>query len=332
MKHLPIRQPLSVAIISFVLLLSLITIRAFGYPYTIETGTHSDMPLGILIDSLFSQGWLKIILSAVLIFINSILLTRIIIKYSISSERTYLPMIMFLLPAYCIFMPTATITEALSSLLLIISSMQMIAGFKRSYQFAEVFKSAFALGFIPLLYSPAICLVAILPITLIIYNRTLREALAGVVGLLTPILLCSFCWWLAGYEPLYLIHSLTESLSKPYEFNILSAIGNKGITALTFSVLHWAIILYSLFTIILRLSTLRPRVKKIFIHFINLFICIAAMLLVPSNSIITFSISSVPIALISTIFFIVHKGRISTIIYYILLGLAFAVNIIPLIN
>ena len=168
-----IRQPLGVVAATFVIMMACVVIRVTTAPYPAETDLAADMPLGRAIDSLFPTGAAACTVGLVAAILNATLLAGMIVRYSVSAVRTYLPMA-YAMTAYGICFPAGSVSATLVPLLLILGSTQMIAAFKRSYQFEHVFKSAFCIGLLPMLYAPALPLVLIVPVTLVLYRRTLR--------------------------------------------------------------------------------------------------------------------------------------------------------------
>ena len=182
-----IRQPLGVVAATFVIMMACVVIRVTTAPYPAETDLAADMPLGRAIDSLFPTGAAACTVGLVAAILNATLLAGMIVRYSVSAVRTYLPMAVYAMTAYGICFPAGSVSATLVPLLLILGSTQMIAAFKRSYQFEHVFKSAFCIGLLPMLYAPALPLVLIVPVTLVLYRRTLREAVVAAAGLLLQI-------------------------------------------------------------------------------------------------------------------------------------------------
>lgn len=193
-----IRQPLGVVAATFVIMMACVVIRVTTAPYPAETDLAADMPLGRAIDSLFPTGAAACTVGLVAAILNATLLAGMIVRYSVSAVRTYLPMAVYAMTAYGICFPAGSVSATLVPLLLILGSTQMIAAFKRSYQFEHVFKSAFCIGLLPMLYAPALPLVLIVPVTLVLYRRTLREAVVAAAGLLLPFFICSVVWWGLG--------------------------------------------------------------------------------------------------------------------------------------
>lgn len=324
------KQPKSIVFVTFAVMLGLFAIRAWVAPHTAEEGSSADMPLGRLIDAIIV--WQPLgghIMGALLVFINGLLLARLLDRYRISPTPTYLPVVLYLLGAYAIFVPRESLASVVAVFLLILSTERIIASFSHSYRFSEVFGSAFCLGLIAMIYSPGILLIPMLPFTLAIYRRETRENIVAVIGLLLPFLLCSAGWWVAGKNWEFIFVSLLENLTARTGTTVFESLAGQGMVAWVFGISYLLSFLYSVFLITRYLPRMRTRAKKIYIHLFLLTICTAAMLFMPSGSIITLSLAAVPCSLITVVFYTRHKGALSSVVYAVFIASAITLNILP---
>ncbi len=73
-------------------------------PYPAETDLAADMPLVVII-SLFPTGAAACTVGLVAAILNATLLAGMIVRYSVSAVRTYLPMAVYAMTAYGICFP-----------------------------------------------------------------------------------------------------------------------------------------------------------------------------------------------------------------------------------
>lgn len=323
-----IRQPLGIVIASFVAIMLTVIARAAYAPSPVGAELCSDMPLGRFIDRIFPTAALSCTVGIVIAFLSAALLTGIIVRYSISSVRTYLPMIIYTLSAYGIYFPSGSVSATLLPLLLIMSSGQAIAGFKRSYQFGSVFRSAFYIGIIPMIYAPASLLVIMVPVTLLLYRRTLREAIAALTGVVLPWVLCSVAWWGAGFPLGYVSSDLWRGITAAgASESFTEAVLASGISEKIFLAFYTVLCIYSVIIIIPRLASLRTRARKIYIHFLwLLFVCVA-ILFSPAGNVISAGLLAVPGCVIITTFFIRYRGWLPLSAYIMLILSVMYINI-----
>ncbi|MEE0054897.1 MAG: hypothetical protein U0I70_01000, partial [Alistipes inops] len=115
-----IRQPLGVVAATFVIMMACVVIRVTTAPYPAETDLAADMPLGRAIDSLFPTGAAACTVGLVAAILNATLLAGMIVRYSVSAVRTYLPMAVYAMTAYGICFPAGSVSATLVPLLLIL--------------------------------------------------------------------------------------------------------------------------------------------------------------------------------------------------------------------
>ncbi len=326
-----VKQPKLLAIVTFVAVMALIFVRLIYAPYSMEPAIGADMPLGKLLDGFLgrqSVAMHSVVL--LLMFLNGVLTTHLIDKYSISMVRTPLPIVMYILMGYGIFAPFGTVSAGLASILLIISSEQMIAAFKRSYTFNNVFNASFCLGIMPLIYSPSLLLVLILPVALSLYRRTPREWIVAVAGLVLPLLLASAGWYAAGYGWGFVASSLAEAFVMPTGIGVVVALNEIGVMAYVYVGLALSILFLSMAAVIAGANKMGVRARKIYVHSICLTLLSGATFFLPSGTIVSIGLIAVPAALISTAFFIRFRGWPALAVYLLLLAMAVAMNVIPL--
>lgn len=325
-----IRQPLGVIIATFAAIMAVIIVRVSATPYPIEEAITAGMPLGRFIDRLFPDPVSSCITGIVFAFLSATMLTGIIVRYSVSSIRTYLPMIIYTLTAYGIYFPVGSVSATVIPLLLTMSCGRMIASFKRSYQFGNVFRAGFYLGIIPMIYAPGMLLIAILPAALVIYRRTLRESAVALAGLLLPWLYCSVIWWGAGepwnYISGQLIDGVTFAGTAP---SFLKTLVTADIWKKSFLALYSGIALYSVTVILRRLRSMRTRARKIYIHFLWLFLLCIGLLFIPGGNITSLALLAVPGCVIVTAFFIRYRGWLPLGLYLLLIAAVVCINISP---
>ena len=324
------RQPLGLVVATFLVVMILFSARSFLAPYEIELLAGPDMPLGHILDEIIPQGIIHYFIGFIMAFINAMLLSRIIIRYSISPIRTYIPIVMYSIFAYGIYIPANSLCVPAATTLLLLSSSEIIAAFRRSYQFGAVFKSGFFLGIIPLIFSPATILIIMLPVTLILYRRTLREIITGITGLILPFALCSSIWWLTGTHWSYISDALFEGLSNGYSLSHNFPV--EGTAEGMYIILLVGIIILSIICTAIRFREMRSRVRKIHIHFLWLLAACTAVCLLFYDNISFLSFLAVPAAFISSAFLTRYKGWLTLSLYITMILIAVAINIFRLIG
>lgn len=326
-----IKQPLVMVIATFLAMMTIIVCRVAVSPYPFEVGITADMPLGRLIDGVTGASvTLTYVLGIIIAFLSATLLTSILVRYSVSFVRTYLPMIVYTMTAFGVSIPIGSLSASLVSFILILSSADMIAAFRRSYQFGNVFRSAFAFGILPMIYATSVVLVLIIPITLVLYQRTPREWIAAAAGLFLPFLICSIGWWAIGESFEFVSNSLIKNVFSESFMSVREVFLTSDLPVKIYICVYAALAFYSIFVIFRRITGMRTRARKIYLHFIWLLLLCIIMTFLPSSNIISLGLLAVPGSVVVSAFFIKYKGWVPVLVYILLLGLVFWINLAPL--
>lgn len=325
-----IRQPLGVVAATFVIMMACVVIRVTTAPYPAETDLAADMPLGRAIDSLFPTGAAACTVGLVAAILNATLLAGMIVRYSVSAVRTYLPMAVYAMTAYGICFPAGSVSATLVPLLLILGSTQMIAAFKRSYQFEHVFKSAFwhrpapdalRTGTPPCSHRSSD--------TRPLPTHAARGGVVAAAGLLLPFFICSVVWWGLGDSFGLMGHELLAGTTLGEDTALPAFFGEKGVWSKVYIGLFAALTLCSAIIILRTLSSLRTRAKKIHIHFLWLLLLCLISLLLPGNTIASLGVLAVPCCVTVSAFFIRYRGWLPLAIYTVLTALMLYINLFP---
>lgn len=322
-----LKQPLPTLLVCYATLMVVLTLRA----QRIEGGSRALFPLSPLgewVDGVLAGGW-GVATVVVEVLLGSIIITRITGRYSLSVIRSFVPMVLYVVAVCGVILPVWSPSLTLALLMLVVAAEQNIQSFRRSEQFGYVMTASFWTGLAVLLVPDLVYTALLLPLQWIIWQRSPREMVAGVVMFLLPLLPTSFCWWVGGKEPLWLVgewaHSLSPLEGAPWG-DMPSLVGG------VLSLILWG------FVVVLALAgaliyavsygDMRIRARKGHAYFAALFalsllMCVAGVSVGISVPLMGFA--SVP--LIYT-FFTRRKGVLSTVVYVVLLLLSLSIGIV----
>lgn len=329
-KHIPdhmkidvARQPLGLVLITSIAVIFLSALKSVYAP-AVEAVPYAGSPMAEFVENMFRGDILRYAAIIIILAVNALLLTRIMVIYKANFGRGFLCAAMYMIAAAVIVSPYGSITGPLAAMLLVISSDQAVSAFRRNYRFEAVFKSAFALGFVPLLYPAAITLWLIFPVILALYQRTLREIVVAIAGLLLPFLLCSTAWWSAGYAWGYLFESFILGLTSPQGESV-STLAGGDMFALLLAGLYLIIAAASVVLLSVSYNKYPNRVRKVYVHLTALLLCCIPMYFIPSGDLsVSASLTAVPLSVVGTHFFIRANKWIGLGVYIVLLVLAIA--------
>ena len=325
-----LKQPIPTLLFTFVVLLAAKTLRAVRVPHEAESLVGMLSPLGEWIDT--SLGYVGGIVVAILsVVVASVIITRIISRYSLSVVKSLVPMVLFVVGVCGVVFPIGSPSLLLAVLMIVHATDLMLMSFKRTERFSEVMRASFWTGLATLMVPDMVYILALLPIQWIIWQRSAREMVAGTIMALLPLLPSSFCYWASGKEPLWLFGEWCKSLSVLHAPNFAGLYGEMG--GLGSATLFGALLLLTLLSIAVFVSgftSMRLRARKGHIYFTTLYFVGLFMLLFGSHPAVALPVmgfASVP--LIHT-FFVRRKGTTSAVVYVVVVALSLASALTPL--
>ena len=323
-----IKQSSGITAATIFLLIIVLSIRFFALNIPAAADiSAADMPLGMLLDSVSLPNGAMFALAILFALTNATLLDSIIVRHSLCPHRTFLPMALYFIAAYAIAFPAHPLSFSVFQLALILTTMHAINAFRRSYQFQNIFLSAFFLGLIPLLFSQAAILVILLPVSLFLYHRTLREAVAALAGLLIPWLLCSTAWWMAGCDWGYCFASLGLQLSNTTSSSILDFISTQPLLIKVFAGLYTVTGIASVIIILRNFNPSKSRTQKIHTHFLWMALLGVAPMFIAGGTTVGYGTLAVAGTVIITSFFTRYKSWLPLLAYVSMVVLAVMSNL-----
>lgn len=324
-----LKQPLPTILFTLVALLVAQTLRATTVAYAAESPAGVLSPLGEWIDALLGEWGIVAVLLSVLV--ASVIITRIIARYSLSVVRSFVPMVLFVVGVCGVLFPVGSAALMLALLMMVHATDLMLMSFKRTERFSEVMRASFWSGLATLIVPDMVYLLALLPLQWLIWQRSPREMVAGVIMALLPLLPASFCWWVGGKEPLWLLGEWQAAITTPHTPNLALLYQQCG--GLGSALLLGTLLVLTIASVVVFLAgytSMRLRARKGHIYFATLFLVGLFMLLCGSQPIVALPImgyASVP--LIHT-FFVRRKGALSATIYIIVVCLSLLAAALPL--
>lgn len=317
-----LRQPIPTLFLSYGVLLALLTLRALRAPLGVEVSEGVSLsPVGEWINGSLG-GVMGTVVSVGSIFLGSVIVTRIIGRYALSVIRSMVPLVLFVVSLCGIVFPVENPALMVALLMVVHATELMINSFRRSEQFGYVMRAAFWTALAALLVPHFVVVVVLLPIQWLLWQRSPREMFAGVLLLMVPLLMSSFCWWVAGESPLWVVSEWWRSLCE---------VGGDGISLfvslldsplrLALFVLHTLLTLGGIATYIGSYGSMRLRARKGHLYFILLYLVGIAMLLCGLSPVAALAISGFASVPMIYTFYVRHTGLVSALIYLALIAL-----------
>ncbi|MDD3108525.1 MAG: hypothetical protein PHV49_04860 [Alistipes sp.] len=324
------RQNLGWTLFGFSLLCLLFWVR-WGYaPVAAEGMVQSDMPLGRLLHQfslqfpLWSHG-----ATIGVIFWNSVLLIRIISRNMILTDRSYLPMIVYLWIIGGCYLGSGSLETAVTSLILISAFGRMLNSFRRVVQYGSLFNSALLTGIALLIWSHTIVYVPLLGVALILFKKESREWIVALAGVILPLLICSYVYWGMGKPFDLLFVELRDGVQEAF----LSEGFIRSLPSIPLLVFWGGMVLtlgFSCVTFWQRADTLRTRAYKSYLYFLWILLFSALPMIAPGRSWLDFSLLAAPLSILIPSYLKRSFGWIPNLLYLLLGGSIILYNLLPL--
>lgn len=207
-----------------------------------------------------------------------------------------------------------------ATLLFILAIRRFYASCSVAYRFGDIFQGAALIGVLPFIYSPALVLILIVPVAVVVLQRSMREAVVALFGLaLPPALICYIAWGCGGVfgEPLI---ALFSSFVTPCGFSIF--IGTSPLTLVLMCAALF-ILLCSITILFVENRSVSKRARCLLLF--NAAVCVVSfgMFFSPSATAGVLSLVAVTASIVMPILFVVISEKAANIIYIALIFLCF---------
>lgn len=284
-------------------------------------------PLGSLYDS---APIVCRMLSAVVVFICSLLVARISIRNVIFLERTYMPSVIFVLVSSAFYNIEHSLAPLLASWLIMLSMSLTL----RSYTLKRLatgvfFVAGVYLGGAALLFPPTAYVGVMLLFGIAMFRiGDLREWVAVVVGALFPLSVYVYVTWLIGGDVMHKLSLYGDALT--LSDGTTKQILHLNIVEQTFGITICVLLLLSLARFIKKRESYKLRSALCFGFFtMLLFSSVAIMVISPVRTLYFMPIIAFPIAVLIPTYFASGKPTfLSNFLYAMLLLSAIAIHLL----
>lgn len=291
-----IRQSPVANLATLAVIIAAAAVRACCAPYPAEMTADNATYLGSLLGA-FRQ-WsplLSLGLAAAVWFMAGWAIGLVVRVRELYFVRTTITIPIYGLAACGIFIPCDSLTAALTSLLLIVSVRAFFDSFRDGYGFSSIFLGSICLGALPLLYAPAVALMLLMPLSVMVFKRSAREAIVAVAGLLlVPLTVCYIHWGIGGEFTAPLLQT-AEALAVPSGYRFFGA---QTACAATLAGLLLALVLATALICMVNSYSMNSRARYITFYNMCAFIIALATIALPSSTPTAFGLIAVPTAMI----------------------------------
>lgn len=322
MKFNIARQPLPLAFLTLVAL-ALVAMCCGGTPDGVGAEAGPLVPvLGQVIAGFQASHpfWTRLTGGFLLLF-TGLVVGRISIRYKLYTSNSFLPLPLYGMAVCGVALGANYLVGLTASALLALALKNGCRACRTDYGFDAVFRCGLYLGVLPLVSAPTLSLWLMLPLTLLIFRRTLREAAVAVIGLMLPLLVACYLTWGFGGGFLDPLTTLWQGLVVGEPFSFVWAF------SLPKLLLFITLLLLDLLAVILLISN-RPtggnKPRTILLFATGSLVIALLGLLLPSASPESIALVAAPSALVLPLLFLRSHPIIGLLLYLLWLTATFA--------
>ncbi len=218
------KQPLWLTAATYATLMGLLIFRLTATEGMSQPDSMTFSPFGLLMGEMTMPDWLYVSLSLLFILINSIMMLQTVSKFGLAHVYAPLPMVIYLVIGFFIVPQADMLRSALVSFMMLCAINLFIPVFHRRLSMQRVFACNFMLGLTALL-SPAV-----LPFALVFcimsarFHYSINVAAVSLLGVVTPLLLAAWTWWVAGEPFSWVGNRVGEALFGGSKYDITVAL------------------------------------------------------------------------------------------------------------
>lgn len=211
------------------------------------------------------------------------------------------------------------LTQSLTLLLIALASRNFYNSFHRHYCFDRMFRGSLYTGLLPLIYAPAVGLLLLIPLVILLFRRTLREAVVALTGALLPLFFVSFAHWAAGGGFDDPARQIAAALTAPSHYRFFD-----GLTL--FSLIGWGLILFllicSVAAVLMNIHTLRTKPRNILLYNSYYLLIAAGIAFAPGSTTVTTALAASAVATLLPVALTRFNSTVSAMFYMVLLALS----------
>lgn len=311
-----IRQSPIANLATLAIIIAVATARALLYPYPAESFDDTAAFLGAHLSRWQTAApTAAAAVAAVAWFIAGWTIGLVVRVRELYFVRTTITIPIYGIVACGIFVAHNSLAAAVASLLFAIAMRSYFNSFRDGYGFSPIFFGSMCLGAVPLLYAPAALLLSLLPLAIVIFKRSAREALVAVAGVaLAPLTVCYIHWGTGGdfTEPvMQSIDALTATSG--YRFFGSVAAGSAALAGYLLAMVIGAAMFCQA-----NVYSMNSRARYITVFNICSFVVAVATLAMPSSTPAALGLVAVPTAMTVPAMLVQIRSGAANILYAVL--------------
>lgn len=264
-----------------------------------------QMPLYMIAKTVtLNKGYLYIISGIVLIIIQAIMLIRLNIKYIFIDNRSFLPVVLFILISGCLTEFQKLYPALCANVFIILAIDKVFGSYKKEKSTSNVFDSSLLIGVASLFYFNAVYFLVFIWIAFLII-KPLRpgEWFISIIGFIAPYFFSASYFYLTDQLPLFI-----ETIEK-CSINAAPII-NKNESHYAIFILLSVLSVASIFFFLQGINVKKIAIRRYFAIFILIVVfCIAAVIAFKTISLEALIITTAPLSILISYYLINVKKK-----------------------
>lgn len=311
-----IRQSPVINLTMLATIVAAVAVRARLAPYPAETAADTAAFLGSALGAWQIQHQTAAALIAAAVWFMAGWAIGLVVRVrELYFIRTTITIPIYGIVACGIFCPHDSLTAAVVSLLFVIAVRSYFEAFRDGYGFSQMFFGSMCLGALPLLYAPSVTLLLTMPLAVMIFKRSAREAIVALAGVMSvPLTVCYVCWGVGGGFAAPLLQT-AEALATPSGYRFFGAL--PAVAAVLAGMLL-ALVLGAVLISSVNIYSMNSRAR--YFNFYNMcaFAIALSTLALPSSTPSAFGLIAVPTAMTIPAMLVQIKPHVANAIFAVL--------------
>lgn len=311
-----IRQSPVVNLATLAAIIAASVARAYFEPYDAESFADMATLLGSILDSWQTEHPVAALaVAAVIWFIAGWSIGLVVRVRELYFVRTTITIPIYGIVACGIFIPHNYLLAAVSSLLFAIAARSYFDSFRDGYGFSQMFFGSLCLGVLPMIYAPATALLLLMPLAVVVFKRSAREAIVALTGLLLAPLTVCYLNWGAGGEFTAPLAQTAEALTATSGYRFFGALpaGAATLVGMLLALVLGAALISSA-----NIYSMNSRARYITFYNMCAFVIALATIALSSSTPAALGLIAVPTAMTVTAMLVQIRSHAANAIYVVL--------------
>ena len=268
--------------------------------------------------------WARWIAGLLMLF-TGMSIGRLTVRYNLYSVGTCLAIPLYGAIACGLAVGGDCLTTFAASALLALATKNFCRSYCNGFGFDAIFRASLYIGLLPLVATAAAPLLILLPLAVMLFRRTLREAVVALSGAILPLFFAGFIHWAAGGRFDGPVRQVAAAITSDSGYRFFD--GNT-----LFSLIAWGVIFFLLICsaagVLLDIRTLKTKPRNILFYNLYVLCVVAGIYFVPYSSPVTLTLAAPAAATLIPVVLTKFNSAAASMFYTVLILLSLVLGLI----